>query len=281
MAHPHNEHRQHKVEKSRVAKMTKGYAAGGAVQAVAPKAKATGGAVKKTAMRMTGGAVKQRADKRARGGKVKHKGTTVNIINSPGQHPGAPPMMPPPGLAGAMPPRPPMAPPPMPPGGAPPPGMAGPPGAMPPLGMPPRPGMMPPPGMPMRARGGRIADGPAWKEGLNAGTQPQHADGKNDGKNIGRGKVVTFRTGGGVVRTFRAGGGVGQTSGTAGPSQPYKPTYARTKEPLAPEVKRAMGGKIEAPKGVPAASSVMPGGAGGGEGRLTKERRAEKNYKRA
>jgi hypothetical protein len=135
--------------------------------------------------------------------------------------------------------------------------------------------------MPMRARGGRIKDGPAWKEGLDNGTQPQHADGKNDGKNIGRGKVVTFKTGGGVVR-FRAGGGsVGQTPGPAGPGVSYKPTYARTKEPLVPDVKRAMGGKIEAPKGVEAASKAMPGGAGGGEGRLTKERRAERDYKRA
>ena len=146
-----------------------------------------------------------------------------------------------------------------------------PPGAMPPGGaMPPRPGM-PPPGMPMRARGGRIKDGPAFQEGLNAGTQVQHSDGKSDGKDIGRGRVVTFW----------AGGKVGQTSGTAGPGVSYKPTSKRTKEPLAPEVKRAMGGRAEAPKGVEAASKAMPGGAGGGEGRLTKERRAEKNYKRA
>jgi hypothetical protein len=282
MAHPHNELRQHKVERKRVARITKGYAAGGAVETVAaPKTKAKGGAVKKTAMRMTGGAVKHRADKRARGGKVKHKGTTVNIINSP-QHPGTPPLMPPPGgLAGGMPPRPPMAgPPPMPLAAAmPPPG--GPPG-MPPGGtMPPRPGMMPPPPMPMRARGGRIKDGAAWKGGLNAGTQVQHADGKSDGKNIGRGKVITFKTGGGVVKSFRAyGGGVGQTPGTAGPGSPYKPTTKRTPEPLAPDVKRAMGGKIEAPKGV-APDTKLPGGAGGGEARLTKERRAAKEYKRA
>lgn len=280
MAHPFQEHKQHKVERSRVAKMTKGYASGGGVQAVeAPKAKAKGSAVKKTAMRMTGGAVKHRADKRARGGKVKHKGTTVNIINSPGQHPGGPPMMPPPMPgAGAMPPRPPMAPPPMPPGGAPP---MSPPGAMPPGGaMPPRPGMMPPPGTPMRARGGRIKDGPAWEGGLKAGTQVSHTDGKSDAKDIGRGKVVTFKTGGGVIRTFRAGGSVGQTSGTAGPGVPYKPTYKRVKEPLAPDVVRAMGGKVEAPEGI-APATRLPGGSGGGEARLVKEKRAEREYKRA
>ena len=157
-----------------------------------------------------------------------------------------------------------------------------PPGAMPPGGgMPPRPGMMPPPGVPMRARGGRIKDGPAWKEGLNAGTQVSHRDGKSDGKDIGRGKVVTFKTGGGVIKTFRAGGGgVGQTSGSAGPGVSYTPTYKRTKEPLAPDVKRAMGGRAEAPKGVESASK-LPGGAGGGEARLAKEKRAEREYKRA
>lgn len=274
MAHPHAEHRQHKVERQRVAHITKGYASGGGVHSdEAADVKLIKSKVKKTALRMDGGAVKHRADKRARGGRTKaKKGTTINIINSP-QHSPTPPMMPPPG----MPPRPPMAGPP--PGGPPMP----PPGAMPPGGaMPPRPGMMPPLGpMPMRARGGRIKDGAAWKGGLEAGTQVQHRDGKSDGKDIGRGKVVTFKTGGGVIKTFRVGGGVGQTSGSAGPGVSYTPTYKRTKEPLAPEAKRAMGGRAEAPKGVEAASKAMPGGAGGGEGRLTKEHRAEKNYKRA
>ena len=278
MAHPFQEHKQHKVERSRVAKMTKGYASGGGVHSdEAADVKLIKAKVKKTALRMDGGAVKHRMDKRARGGRTKaKKGTTVNIINSP-QHPPAPPMMPPPGMG--MPPRPPMAGPPMPPPGAPPmpPG-----GAMPPGGpmMPPRPGM-PPPGMPMRARGGRIKDGAAWNEGLKNGTQVQHADGKSDGKDIGRGKVVTFKTGGGVIKTFRAGGGgVGQTSGSAGPGVSYTPTYKRTKEPLAPDVKRAMGGRAEAPKGVESASK-LPGGAGGGEARLAKEKRAEREYKRA
>jgi hypothetical protein len=135
--------------------------------------------------------------------------------------------------------------------------------------------------MPMRARGGRIKDGPAWNEGLKAGTPVQHRDGKSDGKDIGRGKVVTFKTGGGVIKTFRAGGGgVGQTSGSSGPGATYKPTYKRTKEPLVPSMARAMGGKIEAPKGVESASK-LPGGAGGGEARLAKEHRAARDYKRA
>ena len=123
----------------------------------------------------------------------------------------------------------------------------------------------------MRAKGGRVKDGPAWEEGLKAGTQVSHTDGKSDGKNIGRGRVVTFR----------AGGGVGQTSGTAGPGMPYNPTYKRTKEPIASdEVKRAMGGKVEAPKGVEKASK-LPGGAGGGEARLAKQHRAERDYAKA
>ena len=33
MAHPHNEHRQHKVERRRVEHITKGYASGGGVHA--------------------------------------------------------------------------------------------------------------------------------------------------------------------------------------------------------------------------------------------------------
>ena len=50
----------------------------------------------------------------------------------------------------------------------------------------------------MRARGGRIKSGPAWNEGLKNGTQVQHTDGKLDGKNIGRGKPITYATGGPV-----------------------------------------------------------------------------------
>ena len=274
MAHPFSEHRQTKKEHSRVAHITKAYASGGAVHAdEKADVKLIKAKVKKTALKMGGEHPKHRADKRARGGRTKmKKGTTVNIINSPGHAMGGAPMMPPGGMPGAMPPHPPM-PPAM---GAMPPGAPGapPPAAMPPMppggAMPPRPGMMPPPGMPMRAKGGRVKDGPAWEEGLKSGTQVQHTDGKSDGKNIGRGRVVTFR----------AGGSVGQTSGTAGPGVPYKPTYKRTKEPIAEEVKRATGGKVEAPKGVEKASR-LPGGSGGGEARLAKQHRAERDYAKA
>ena len=93
--------------------------------------------------------------------------------------------MPPPG-AGAMPPHPPMGPPGMPPGA--PPGL-------------------PPGGPPMmhnrggrvkRAMGGSVKSGPAWNTGVKAGTQVQHVPGKGDTANIGRGKPITYKTGGKV-----------------------------------------------------------------------------------
>ena len=94
---------------------------------------------------------------------------------------------------------------------------------------------MPPPGMPPRRSGGRayasggaVKDGPAWKEGLRSGTQVQHSPGKMDGKDIGRGKPITYKT----------------------------------------------GGKVEAPQGVSAPH--LPGGSGGGEARLAKERMAKR-----
>jgi hypothetical protein len=34
--------------------------------------------------------------------------------------------------------------------------------------------------------------GPAWLDGLNAATPIKHSPGKNDGADIGRGKVVTW-----------------------------------------------------------------------------------------
>ena len=40
------------------------------------------------------------------------------------------------------------------------------------------------------------------------------------------------------------------------------------------------GGKVESPKGV-AKATKLPGGSGGGEARLAKERRAERDYARA
>lgn len=209
MAHPFAEHRQTKVEHSRVGALTKGYATGGAVstETTAP-AKKSGGPVKGV-MRMDGGGVKARADKvnRARGGRTKSKGHTVNVIVAPGGNKPSMALPTPPPVAAAppMPPRPPMAPPP---------GMA-PPGA----------GPMPPPGMPMRAKGGavnskdkqvpfkqnvkpdlnlsgndRSKKSEADKAGAGKGrTMISHDRGKNDGDDIGRKAVITKATGGPIT----------------------------------------------------------------------------------
>src|SRR5215469_4571018 len=142
--------------------------------------------------------------KRARGGRAKHKGKTiVNVMVAP--HPGAPslggpaPTMPPAPPAGPPLARPPMAPPPgaMPPGGPPMGPMARPP-------MPPPPGGLPPPGI-VRKQGGRVrgrdkhisgssahvsgySDGPAYQE-CTPNRPVDHAPGKMDTKDIGRGRV--------------------------------------------------------------------------------------------
>ena len=270
MAHPHASDRQHIVEHRRIAHITKGYATGGVVTPTkvsrqpAPKT-----ASSKPAMRMAGGAVKARADKRARGGKVKHKGTTVNVMVAPQHAAGGAPMMPPPGV---MPPHPPMAAPPMPPPGGPP-------------GLPPGPGMpmgarpmMPPGGMPPRqaggrtyARGGRVKDGPAWKEGLRNGTQVQHADGKQDQLNMNRGKAITYARGGGIGDPHA--GDLSQPD--HGAKVPHPESRKRTGEKHEFTFERARGGKVESPDGV-AKATRLPGGSGGGEARLTKERRARK-----
>lgn len=304
MSHPFAEHRQSKVEHSRVSHIAKGYASGGAVHAdAAEDAAMIKRTVKKSALKVDGNGAKVRSDrkprkadggsvgkkesaaglmqrlgeesvsrfknasgpmakarefmssasdamrqgrersaeendgrkhggavKRARGGrtKAKHAKTNVNVIVAPqgGQHPpmpgpgaGMPPPMP------APPPRPPMAPPP---------GPGGMPGA-PPMGGAPMPGMPPRrTGGRAYASGGRVADGPAYKEGIKNGTQVQHTDGKGDGKDIGRGRVVTFWA----------------------------------------------GGKVESPKGV-AKATKLPGGSGGGEARLVKEKRAARDYAKA
>lgn len=177
---------------------------------------------------------------RAKGGRVKgnRAKTIVNVITG---HPGggaAPPPMPG-GIAPAA----------MPPVGGPP-MMAKPP--MPGPGGPP----MPPPGAPpMRARGGRVGQTPTgsgvasntkdaernkgskvFNQSMRNGTQISHTDGKSDGKDIGRGKAVSFRSGG-KVKSF----------------------YAK-------------GGRVESPDGV-APATRLPGGGGGGEARLAKAHR--------
>lgn len=259
MAHPFSEHRQTAKEHSRVAHITKGYASGGAVHSDEAEDKGlVKKMVKKTALKMDGKKAKHRMDRphRAKGGRVKKGGkTNVNVIV--GQHPGmgaAPPMMPPPGAAAA----PPMMPhPPMPPVGGPP--GAPPIGAMPPGGAPGMP--MPPPGMPHKnggrayAKGGAVKSGPGWIESEKNKTPVQHADGKDDGKDIGRGKVVTYKKGGRVGQTPTGSNPDADTGGGI--------------------LKRATGGPIEAPAKM---GPKLSGGAGGGEGRLEKAKRARKDY---
>lgn len=207
--------RDHKVQKSRVAQITKNcYAVGGAVNCgtaplhdpnkpVAPKVRATAA--------VEGSVAKRRADKphRAAGGKV-GKSTTVNVVVN--AKPEEPPMamMPPP-----APPMPPPAPPPGPP--MPPPGG--------PMGGPP-PGMGPPGLPPMRKAGGRVKSGPAWDDGLRNGTKVQHSPGKNDTDDMKRpgmkpGKrteVVTYASGGKVFSDGSAGKQMGpdMTGGAGG-----------------------------------------------------------------
>ena len=225
--HPHHAHRQHKVQHSRVAHITKGYASGGAVHDdAAEDAKMIKRMVKPKALkgRMHGGQVKARADRpqRARGGKVKGKGkTVVNVNVMHPQHLGT--AMAPQNPPSSMPPRPVPAPPPP---------MAGPPPGL-PAGLPP--GL--PPGMPPRAKGGRVDGTKVYRESMHAGTQVQHSPGKNDTKNIGRKKPITYQDGG---RVKRAAGG---------------PIYSSAKGHMAPH---------------------LPGGAGGGLARLKKSKMVTK-----
>ena len=182
MSHPYQEHRKHKVEKSRVKDITKGYAGGGMPHGDVKADKALiRRMVKGPALRADGGPVTARADRpgRAKGGRV--KGTTVNVIVAPKQDtPQATPAMPP------MPPKPPM--PPLAPAAA---------GAPPPV---PGLGGMPPPPMPMRAKGGAVKS-----IGMDVGTKVQHSGNKNDTQNIGRKPVITKATGGAIYSDGRKG----------------------------------------------------------------------------
>lgn len=238
MAHPYEAHRD-KHTHERVAHITRGYASGGAVRGTGHSDEAADRRLVKKMLAEherkemeVEGKLRHRMDRaprRARGGKVKKHGkVNVNVVVAPQQHgapsPGLAPMAGPPPAAVPM--RPPMA---------------GPPG-MPPGGPP-----MPPPGIRRNGgraygKGGAVKPGPAWNEGLKSGTQVQHSPNKSDGKDIGRGRVVTFWAGG--------------------------------------SVKRKTGGKVESPQGV-APATRLPGGSGGGEARLAKERRAARDYARA
>jgi hypothetical protein len=179
--HPHHEHRAHKKERARVGHITKGYAHGGAVHGDEAQDRKL---IKKVmaerdAQAVEGSGARERADKRARGGRTKHKGTHVNVIVAPqggaqpGPMPTPPPTAVPAGIASPVAPRP----------------------AMPPPGM--------PPGMPPRRLGGRtyasggaVKSGPGWIESEKTKTPVQHDPGKDDQKDVGRGKPITYAKGG-------------------------------------------------------------------------------------
>lgn len=229
MSHPFAGHRQNKVEHSRVGHITKGYASGGAVHSDEAEDKAmVKKMVKPSAMRMTGGPVKARADKvnRARGGRTKHGGKhTVNVIVAPGGNKPPMPMMPPPG-------PPPTATAPMPPRQM----------------MPPPPAGIPGGGPPMRARGGKVDQ--ANKAGAaKQRTMVQHAPGKDDSKDIGRKPVVTKANGGALTGSHgeRAKGLPGMFDRTATYNKPSRATggpISSTKAKMAPHAKSGAGGGL-------------------------------------
>lgn len=298
MSHPHHEHRAHKHEKSRVAHITKGYASGGAVHDdEAEDRKEIASAVHKHEKHLhkgeketklaTGGRAHHRADRphRAKGGRVKgkNKGTVVNINVAPQSqapqhvpvpvpvHGGPPPGGPPPGMPPGAPPvapHPPMMPP----------------GAGGPSGM--------PPGMPMRARGGGIKSGPTYLEGIRNGTQVQHTDGKNDGKDIGRKKPVTYSKGG-AADLDTAGTSEQQRNASNNAYKAHEVTRDKMGPPLrgdfgprnqpgrnAGSDSYATGGPVEHPVHGGMAPK-LPSGSGGARARLAKERMASKHYRKA
>jgi hypothetical protein len=286
-----NHLRQTKVEHSRVGKITRGYASGGAVKGYSDDDSKVRkmSASQEREVNPEGGVAPHRMDrpKRAKGGKVKGNAKTiVNVIT--GGHPAGGavppgPVMPPPGLAGAALPPPPMAAkPPM----MPPPGAGGP-----PIG----PGGPPP--MPLRAKGGRVNQGDkVYEQSKRAGTQVTHDNGKSDLPDMNRGRQVTFWAGGKVKK--RAEGGATKlagdvvdfpismqesdarrVSGIKNPAPSRGPAPAPLKGPGAAakggRINRASGGRAEASDKV-AAASRLPGGSGGGEARLAKAHRAER-----
>lgn len=283
MAHPFQAHKDHKVRHERVAHITKGYASGGGVHSdVAEDRRLVKKMVKPAALKVDGEHGRHRSDRvnRARGGKVKGKSAKTNVNVIIGQPQGAPPVpvpvpaggpppVPPPAAAGP-PPRPPMMPPPG----------VGVPGAMAPAGIGPRAH-----GGRAYAKGGAVKPGPAFKEGVRSGTQVQHSPNKNDLKDIGRGKPVTYAKGG---RVRRAEGG--KTNSQKGPfddprlidiskaitGHPYGvPTLPKPKD-------KKTGGRVEAPAKPAKAKPVhLPGGSGGGLARQAKAARAAKVYAKA
>lgn len=262
MAHPFNEHRNHKVQKDRVSHIAgcsggepKHYARGGSVHDDEAEDKALiRKEVKSEALKSEGKKAKHRGDKvarRAKGGHVKgHKSgkTNVNVIVAPGGGGAKPPMpmpgaMPPPpaGAAPPMPPKPPMMPPPPGPG----------------MGQPPAAGLG---GIPPRSQGGRAykkggavnssekgygAKSLADKKGVTGigdRTPIQHSGNKSDTQNIGRGKPVTYATGGAIysdgAKGKQMGPKIGYGNNGLGRMKKAKVETGKAHEPWEPGVVR-------------------------------------------
>jgi len=269
--HPFNKFRQSSVERSRVGALTQGYKGGGSVKANHNSDKHL---IKKMVGKDLGdiggikAAFRHDRPRRASGGKVGKKATTVvNVITSGAQTPPPPPpMMPPPGA---------MAPPP----GPPPPPPGPPPGAM--MGPPPGAGG-PPPGMPMRARGGSVNSGTkVFEASERAGTKVSHKPGKNDLDQMNRRRVVTFATGGGVV-SFRASGGAVSKVPTPKPrpagAEPQPSDMYGAGDMKRLEQQRFKGGRVKNGQSNSQSAGQSPYGAGSGEGRLAKATAAKKAY---
>ena len=82
---------------------------------------------------------------------------------------------------------------------------------------------MMPPGMPPRhaggrayAKGGAVKPGAGWTESERTKTQVQHAPGKNDTKDLGRGKPITYATGGAIEHPVHGGMSPKMPSGSGG-----------------------------------------------------------------
>ena len=116
--------------------------------------------------------------------------------------------------------------------------------------------------MPPRMHGGPTGYKRGGTVDLKLGTPRQHSPAKAmEAKNLGRGKPVTYKRGGGVgiISTGKAGS-------TGKPSYPESALQDKT------TIRRATGGRISSEKGPRAPH--LPGGAGGGEARLVKQKRA-------
>lgn len=269
MAHPMKSQIGDKA--SRLARMTSGYVADKAVNRTVDQGAPSGG------MKRDLGIEGSKPGRFARGGRAKGK-TNITINVAPGGQGAAPPAPLP------LPVGPAVGAPPMPPPGP----MAG-------IGAP---GPVPGGPLPMRKAGGRIKDGPAWKEGLRNGTQVSHSPGKNDIKDTHRPKAITWKRGGKVTKRAD-GGGVSETTRSVARntlanrmgSSTAKRSFSSVRDPdqvredirssmekaqaVSDSVPRKKGGNVSGEK---INLKTIRNAAGGGLGRLQKARMQRKTY---